>query len=135
MTAAFDLNIPAEYAAQLEPLHPSGERRAAVAALRLYLDLGKEGVDALQDKAAQLGLSTADTIKALLAQPEPTTITPTKRPNYRHSNNAARDKAIAEEYFTGTTTYPRLAAKYKLSTIRITQIVSRARALADAKPV
>lgn len=126
---SIDLTIPAEYAAKLHPLHPNGAESAAVAALRLYLDLGEDGIAALSAAAKAAGVKPAEHIKTLL-QPAPatpaTTITPAPRPAPRKSN-AARDAAIVAEYRTGTTTYAKLAAKHNLSTIRVTQIITAAR--------
>lgn len=134
MTIAFDMTIPEKFAARLEPLHPEGAQHAAAAALRLYLDLGELGVKALQARAEHEGMSEAHVILHLLANPAPanpsaTTMTPHQpspsRP--RRQSNHARDQAIAEEYFAGGITYARLAAKHGLSTVRVTQIVTKAR--------
>lgn len=138
MTLAFDMTIPEKFAARLEPLHPEGAQHAAAAALRLYLDLGELGVKALQARAAHEGMSEAEVVLNLLANPAPaatpastnlgaTTMTPRPSTTPRKQNNHARDQAIAEEYFAGGITYARLAAKHGLSTVRVTQIVTKAR--------
>lgn len=137
MTAAFDMTIPEKFAQALHPLHPDGAQHAAAAALRLYLELGKLGVDALNARASHEDMSPAEVILNLLANPTPsaegTTMTPpgeaqpAKYPQKSRADNQARDARIAQEYFEGGITYSRLAAKYGLSTVRVTQIVSRAR--------
>lgn len=127
--AAFDMTIPAEIAAKLEPLHPDGAQHATAAALRLYLGLGKLGIDALHSRAAHEGMTPAEVILNLLANPTPVgTMTP--RPQGRpRVDNQDRDQRIAQEYFEGGVTYARLGAKYGLSTVRVTQIVTKAREL------
>lgn len=134
MTAAFDMTIPEKFAQALEPLHPDGAQHAAAAALRLYLGLGKLGLDALNSRAKHEDMTASELILHLLANPAPTaapatlsatTMTPTRPP--RHATQA-RDAQIAEEYFAGGTTYARLAAKHGLSTVRIAQIIARVRA-------
>lgn len=134
MTAAFDMTIPAEVAASLESLHPDGAQHATAAAVRLYLGLGKLGLDALHSRAKHEGMKPAELILHLLANPTPTAApttpsatTMTPRPAPRHATQA-RDAQIAEEYFAGGVTYARLAAKHELSTVRIAQIIARARA-------
>ena len=134
MTAAFDMTIPEKFAQALEPLHPDGAQHAAAAALRLYLGLGKLGVDALKSRAQHEGMGEAELLLHLLAAPagdrgSATTMTPTRPPQPRKQSNQDRDHAIAQEYFAGGVTYARLAAKYGLSTVRVTQIVGRAREL------
>lgn len=132
---AFDMTIPADIAQKLEPLHPEGAQHATAAALRLYLGLGKLGVDALHARAKHEDMSPADLVLHLLAVVEtpasagtPTTMTPR---SVRMANHA-RDAQIADEYFAGGTTHARLAAKYGLSTIRVSQIVAKAKALRGA---
>ena len=127
------LIIPSAYATQLDPFHPDGAERAAVAALRLYLDLGVDGVEALADRAKEMNLKPAELIREMLAapptaNPSATTITPGRAQPKPRKSNAARDQAIADEYLAGGVTYPRLAAKYGLSIIRVTQIVANIRA-------
>ena len=138
MTAAFDMTIPEKFAQALEPLHPDGAQHAAAAALRLYLGLGKLGLDALNSRAKHEDMTAPELILHLLANPAPTaapaplsatTMTPTRPPQPRKQSNQDRDHAIAQEYFAGGVTYARLAAKYGLSTVRVTQIVGRAREL------
>ena len=133
MTAAFDMTIPEKFAQALEPLHPDGAQHAAAAALRVYLGLGKLGVDALNARAQHEDMTASELILHLLANPAPTThpattMTPLVPPPRKQSNQD-RDHAIAQEYFAGGVTYARLAAKYGLSTVRVTQIVGRAREL------
>lgn len=137
--AAFDMTIPEKFAQALQPLHPDGAQHAAAAALRLYLELGKLGVDALHARATHEDMSQAELILHLLAVVETpnlstgTTMTPSgeaprsKHPQKSRADNQDRDHRIAQEYFEGGITYSRLAAKYGLSTVRVTQIVSRAR--------
>lgn len=138
MTLAFDMTIPEKFAQALSPLHPQGPEHAAAAALRLYLDLGELGVKALQARARHEGMSEADVIMHLLANPVTATSTPTATPSattmtpraavrQRHETQA-RDLQIAQEYFEGGITYARLAAKHGLSTVRIAQIIAHARA-------
>ncbi len=131
---SFDMTIPADIAQKLEPLHPEGAQHATAAALRLYLGLGKLGVDALNARAKHEGMGPAELILHLLAVVEtpapnedatPTTMTPRSRRLANH----ARDMQIAEDYFAGGTTHARLAAKYGLSTIRVSQIVAKAKAV------
>lgn len=127
---AFDMTIPADIAQKLEPMHPSGAQHATAAALRFYLGLGKLGVDALNARAKHEGMSPAELVLHLLAVVEtPTPEATTMTPRSRRLSNHARDAQIAEEYFAGGTTHPRLAAKYGLSTIRVSQIVAKAKAL------
>jgi len=133
--APFDMTIPAEVAAKLEPLHPEGAQHATAAALRLYLGLGKLGVDALQSRAKHEDMTPSELILHLLtlvvrgdAAAPATTMTP--RPQARtRADNQERDQRIAQEYFDGGTTYARLAAKHGLSAVRVTQIVTKAREL------
>ena len=134
MTAAFDMTIPERFAQALHPLHPDGAQHAAAAALRLYLDLGKLGVDALNSRAAHEGMTPSELVLHLLAVVEtpataPTgTMTPRPTRAAKHQH-AERDQRIAQEYFEGGITYARLAVKHDLSTIRIAQIIAKARAL------
>lgn len=135
MTAAFDMTIPERFAQALHPLHPDGAQHAAAAALRLYLDLGKLGVDALNSRAAHEGMTPSAVILHLLANPTPTeaptpvgTMTP-RPPHAAKDRHAERDQRIAQEYFEGGITYARLAVKHDLSTIRVAQIIAKARAL------
>lgn len=132
-TAAFDMTIPEKFAQALEPLHPEGAQHAAAAALRVYLGLGKLGVDALNTRAQHEDMTPSELILHLLANPTPTTSAttmtprPAPAPRKTRADNHARDAQIAQEYFDGGITYSRLAAKYGLSMVRITQIVARAR--------
>ena len=128
---AFDMTIPADIAQKLEPLHPDGAQHATAAALRLYLGLGKLGVDALHARAKHEDMSPAELVLHLLAVVETPTASAatTMTPRSRRLANHARDAQIADEYLAGGTTYPRLAAKYGLSTIRVSQIVAKAKAL------
>lgn len=131
MTAAFDMTIPERFAQALHPLHPDGAQHAAAAALRLYLDLGKLGVDALNSRAAHEGMAPSELVLHLLANPTPsapTTMTP-RPPHAAKDRHAERDRRIAQEYFEGGITYARLAVKHDLSTIRVAQIIAKARAL------
>lgn len=132
--AAFDMTIPAEIAAKLEPLHPDGAQHATAAALRLYLGLGKLGIDALQTRAKHEDMTASELVLHLLANPTPAaaptpvgTMTPMGRTP--RGGNQDRDQRIAQEYFDGGVTYARLGAKYGLSTVRVTQIVTKAREL------
>jgi Mor family transcriptional regulator len=136
----FTMTVPERFAQRLQPLHPDGAEHAAAAALRLYLELGELGVKALQARAKHEGMNEAELIEHLLLSPNPDRGTITRgevegrrererAPNYRQANNIERDRQIADEYFAGGTTYPKLAVKYGLSAIRITQIVTRAREL------
>lgn len=138
--AAFDMTIPAEIAAKLEPLHPDGAQHATAAALRLYLGLGKLGIDALQTRAKHEDMTASELVLHLLANPAPTaaptpvgTMTPLERTPRSQGrprvDNQDRDQRIAQEYFDGGVTYARLGAKYGLSTVRVTQIVTKAREL------
>jgi hypothetical protein len=131
MTAAFDMTIPERFAQALSPLHPDGAQHAAAAALRLYLELGKLGVDALQSRAAHEGMTPAEVILNLLTHVKgaapATTMTPRPKAWNKHDNDV-RDQRIAQEYFDGGITYARLAVKYDLSTIRVAQIIAKARA-------
>lgn len=145
MTTSFTMEIPDRFAAKLEPLHPEGAQHAAAAALRLYLELGELGVKALQARAAHEGMGQAEVVLHLLAAPA-VTMTPTSsgssgsahsnatnpKPRTKRVSNQDRDLRIAQDYFDGGTTYARLAAKYGLSAIRVTQIVAKARALRAA---
>ena len=131
---AFDMTIPAEIAAKLEPLHPDGAQHATAAALRLYLGLGKLGIDALQTRAKHEDMTASELVLHLLANPTPAaaptpvgTMTPMGRTP--RGGNQDRDQRIAQEYFDGGVTYARLGAKYGLSTVRVTQIVTKAREL------
>ena len=132
MTIAFDMTIPERFAQALHPLHPDGAQHAAAAALRFYLDLGKLGVDALNSRATHEGMTPSELVLHLLAVVEtpatPTTMTPRPKARTRQDNDA-RDHAIADEYLAGGTTYARLAVKYGLSAIRVTQIVAKAKAM------
>ena len=132
--AAFDMTIPAEIAAKLEPVHPDGAQHATAAALRLYLGLGKLGIDALQTRAKHEDMTASELVLHLLANPTPAaaptpvgTMTPMGRTP--RGGNQDRDQRIAQEYFDGGVTYARLGAKYGLSTVRVTQIVTKAREL------
>lgn len=137
MSLAFDMSIPEKFAQALHHLHPDGAQHAAAAALRLYLDLGELGVKALQARAKYEGRGEADVILNLLANPPATTAntndsatTMTSAPRRARTpriDNQARDARIAQEYFDGGITYARLAAKHGLSTVRVTQIVTKAR--------
>lgn len=135
MTQAFDMTIPEKFAQALHPLHPDGAQHAAAAALRLYLELGKLGVDALQSRAKHEGMTPAELVLHLLANPTgsapATTMTPRGKTSHSarspRADNQDRDQRIAQEYFDGGITYARLAAKYGLSTVRVTQIVTKAR--------
>ena len=135
MTAAFDMTIPERFAQALHPLHPDGAQHAAAAALRLYLDLGKLGVAALTSRATHEGMTPSELVLHLLAVVEaPAAATPTgtmtPRPTRAAKDrHAERDQRIAQEYFEGGITYARLAVKHDLSTIRIAQIIAKARAL------
>lgn len=132
MTHTFDMTIPADIAQKLEPLHPDGAQHATAAALRLYLGLGKLGVDALNARAKHEGMGPAELVLHLLAVVDapavPAEVT-TMTPRSRRMANHARDAQIADEYFAGGTTHARLAAKYGLSTIRVSQIVAKAKAV------
>lgn len=127
-----ELLIPSPYAVQLQALHPDGAERAAVAALRFYLDLGKETLDELLLRATAQGTKPSEVVKALLrpaeASPATTITPPNPNPTRRRTSNAERDKLIAAEYMAGGITYARLAAKHGLSVVRVTQIVANARA-------
>lgn len=133
MTIAFDMTIPADIAAKLEPLHPEGAQHAAAAALRLYLGLGKLGVDALNSRAKHEDMRASDLVLHLLATVDtPTTMTPRPKARTRQDNDA-RDHAIAQEYFEGGTTHAQLAVKHGLSAIRVSQIVAKAKAMRGGK--
>jgi len=54
-------------------------------------------------------------------------MTPRAKAWNKHDNDV-RDQRIAQEYFDGGITYARLAVKYDLSTIRVAQIIAKARA-------
>jgi hypothetical protein len=128
----FTIDIPAHYAERLQPLHPDGAQHAAAAALRLYLDLGELGVDALRSRATHEKMKPGELVLHLLAGfevrgTEGTIITPAGKPK-RGVANPARDAEIYATYKAGGTTYAKIAAQYNLSTIRVAQILAAGRA-------
>jgi hypothetical protein len=140
----FTIDIPAHYAERLQPLHPDGAQHAAAAALRLYLDLGELGVDALHTRAVHEKMKPGELVLHLLAGFEVRgadthagTITSGGSGNSQATQpskirrgvaNPVRDAEIYAAYKAGGTTYAKLAAKYELSTIRIAQILAAGRA-------
>lgn len=133
----FTIDIPAHYAERLQPLHPDGAQHAAAAALRLYLDLGELGVDALRTRATHEKMKPGELILHLLAGFEVkgtattggTIIAAGAGKTKRGVANPARDAEIYATYKAGGTTYAKIAAQYGLSTIRVAQILAAGRAM------
>lgn len=106
-------------------------------AAKLFLNLGPAGWDTITAAADAAELAPSKFILAAVqthTNPTPTPehsdspeSTPAIKPKRRNSNEA-RDAQISSEYLAGGITYPKLAAKYGLSVVRVVQIVAKARA-------
>jgi hypothetical protein len=129
----YTLDLPPSLVARFAALGYDNPLDGLQEAAKLLLGLGPDAWATITAQAAAAELSPAKYVLAKLGEAQTQTQAPAAKPGRRQSNEA-RDAQIAAEYFAGATTYPKLAAKHKLSVVRIVQIVARARAVREVDP-
>lgn len=122
----YALDLPDTLIAKFNTLGYADPLEGLQDAAKLLLGLGPEAWGTITAESAAKEISPAKYILQRLNEKPQQAVQPTAK---RRQSNEARDNQIADEYLSGTVTYPKLAAKYGLSVVRIVQIVAKVRAV------